>query len=187
MRRENILTQTKRLSFELETRLKVESSNWPDEVEKCKESRDMVIAYIKIINSLVDTTKFRNDLEEVIFFHELTPKFHSKYFYYFKLWEIEVKMAVLDDKKKKAYLLYKLKRLLIFKEENAIEYHELLVAKNEAAERYFLRINDTGADPQLYSSILSRSKCTSHSVLLALFKANDRLIRCLQKKIKRLR
>lgn len=185
--KESILRASRRLLVALEKKLKVEERDKISDIEKCRRSRDIVMEYIREMNTLIEEPGFRNEKEEIEFFKVVAPKFHSRYFYFCRLLEIEEDIFTMEGEERKEYLNSELAKLEKVRRKNACKYDELRHAMNGVASHFYLRSNDKGTIPHFFAMILSKSKCTSNSVLLSTWLANDKLVDNFRKKIKRIR
>ena len=94
-----------------------------NQIEKCKNSIDVILKSVSEIKKIVLKSGFKVDTEEIQFFKELKPQFTSKLIYYNVVYKIEMKRPNGGNRILKKYYNNELLKLKAFFD-NELEFYQ---------------------------------------------------------------
>lgn len=158
------------------------------------EESDRVIVYLTSIKYLkeainrlklfINTYQFKDAEEEILFFKTIKPEILSKLIYFNRISNIEIKRPTGSFESQRKHLLYELDRLTIFFNDHIDFYQYYRMNSTSLDEHYFTREKN---NIHLYQDSLTyyieNEFSTSHDILLANIKANDKIESYIKKEL----
>ena len=106
-----------------------------NQIEKCKNSIDVILKSVSEIKKIVLKSGFKVDTEEIQFFKELKPQFTSKLIYYNVVYKIEMKRPNGGNRILKKYYNNELLKLNPNSAIEKKEYFSILISNCVAVEK----------------------------------------------------
>lgn len=158
------------------------------------EESDRVIVYqtsikylkeaINRLKLFINTYQFKDVEEEILFFKTIKPEILSKLIYFNRISNIEIKRPTGSFESQRKHLLYELDRLTIFFNDHIDFYQYYRMNSTSLDEQYFTREKN---NIHLYQDSLiyyiDNEFSTSHDILLANIKANDKIESYIKKEL----
>jgi RteC protein. len=147
-----------------------------DGIKKSQESICLIKNAIPQLKKYISEHPFKDEQEEILFFKYHKPELISKLLFHLKFHEIESRRPMGSYEKQKAYFLQHLESLTFFFNNHSDFYHYYRMDSAFLDDKYFVR----GKENHFYSQdnliyFLDPDFSTSHDLIVAQIKANDRL------------
>lgn len=162
--------------FELEEQLKFISLETDNRILMAELSIQVIQKVLQNLKSFIVKYKFKNSSEEITFFKELKPLFHSKLIYHLQIYNIESKRPNGGCKIIKKYLANELFKLKNFFDDNLEFYKYFRTDSKYLDHKYFVRGRQDirlTIDCNYFES--DNRYSTTHDALVSKILANDRL------------
>ncbi len=147
-----------------------------DGIKKSQESICLIKNALPQLKKYISEHPFKDEQEEIQFFKLHKPEIISKLLYHLKFHEIESRRPIGSFEKQKAYYLQHLESLTFFFNNHSDFYHYYRMNSIFLDDKYFVRGKENhfhSQDNLIY--YLDPDFSTSHDLILAHIKANDRL------------
>ncbi|MDP4271078.1 MAG: RteC domain-containing protein [Bacteroidota bacterium] len=147
-----------------------------DGIKKSQESIGIIKNALPQLKKYISEHPFKDEQEEILFFKYHKPEIVGKLLYHLKFHEIESRRPMGSFEKQKAYYLQHLESLTYFFNNHADFYHYYRMNSIFLDDKYFVRGKENYFhSPDNLSYYLDPDFSTSHDLIVAQIKANDRL------------
>lgn len=166
----------KTLLLELEEQLKFITLETDNQVSNAELSIQVSQLIFQNLKSFIIKYKFRSVAEEIRFFKELKPVFHSKLIYHLLVYDIETKRPNGGLKVIKKYLQNEQDKLKRYFDANFEFYKYYRTGSNYLDHKYFVRDKyDPRLSPEPFYFDTDPKFCASHDYRISMILANDLL------------
>jgi hypothetical protein len=167
---------TKTLLLELEEQLKFISLETDSPLASAELSIQVIQKTLQNLKTYTVKYKFKSTAEEIKFFKELKPAFHSKLIYHLFVYNIETRRPKGGFKVIKKYLQSELDKLKRYFDANLEFYKYYRTGSNYLDHRYFVRDKyDPRLSPEPFYFDTDPKFCASHDYRISTILANDLL------------
>lgn len=168
--------QCKTLLSELEEQLKFISLETDNPITSAEISIQVSRKILVNLKAFIVRYKFKSTAEEIKFFKEHKPAFHSKLIYHLLVYNIETKRPSGGQKVIKRYLQNELDKLKRYFDSNLEFYTYYRTGSNYLDHKYFVREKyDPRLSPEPFFFDNDPKFCTSHDYRVSMILANDLL------------
>lgn len=166
----------KTLLVELEEQLKFISLENDNSLTSAELSFDISKKILRNLKTFIIKYKFKSVAEEIVFFKELKPLFHSKLIYHLMVYNIETRRPNGGCKIIKKYLQTELEKLRRYFDANLEFYKYYRTGSNYLDHKYFVKDkHDPRLSPEPFFFDTDVKFCTSHDYRISMILANDLL------------
>jgi hypothetical protein len=166
----------KTLLVELEEQLKFIALENDSLMISAEMSFDVSQKILQSLKTFVIKYKFKNIAEEICFFKEIKPLFHSKLIYHLMIYNIETRRPSGGSKITKKYLQTELEKLKRYFDSNLEFYKYYRTGSNYLDHKYFVKEkHDPRLSPEPFFFDTDIKFCTSHDYRISMILANDLL------------
>lgn len=145
-------------------------------LSQAERSIDATLRSIDLLKSTIQTEKFNNIGEEILFFKQIKPKFTAKLIFNVELFKIEGKRPIGSQKTQQRYIDRQLKKLESFFEDNVEFYQYYRSGNTYHDEKYFVRnVFDIRLHQDAYVFDYDPNFSTSHDFKVGKIIANEML------------
>jgi len=171
-----VVDRCKSLLLELEEQLKFISLETDNPIASAELSIQVSQKILGNLKAFIVKYKFRSIAEEIKFFKELKPAFHSKLIYQLLVYNIETKRPSGGYKVIKKYLQNELDKLKRYFDIHLEFYKYYRTGSNFLDHKYFVRDKyDPRLSPEPFYFDNDPKFCTSHDYRISMIIANDQL------------
>lgn len=166
----------KTLLVELEEQLKFISLETDSPIISADLSIQVSYKILSILKNYIVKYKFKSTAEEIKFFKEIKPLFHSKHIYHLQVYNIETRQPNGGNKVIKKYLQNEQDKLKRYFDANFEFYKYYRTGSNYLDHKYFVRDKyDPRLSPEPFYFDTDPKFCASHDFRISMIIANDLL------------
>ena len=155
-----------------------------NEIKKCEKAIEISVKAKDNLKALIHKTAFKSQEEEIQFFKEIKPQFHSKFIYYNAIYKIETKKPYGGNRILKKYYNNELIKIKRHFDNNLDFYRYYRTSSNYLDYKYFIRGKfDVKLALDSYYIETDHSFSTSHDYKVAKIIANDLIELYIESKI----